>query len=636
MELLELLWTSKEGPTKGTAPNYSKTSLETDSTMAAVYQVRPTAHKLGSQPTVTTTERPESMVSFKTMDTETATATESVRNSVAQPEENDDGDESLILAIRALRLLENPQAAATEAIQAFDPKASLHPDLVRLLVAAAINHPDVAQGLVELGQSHQDHHLVRSTSYGTIQQRNGEGAGRAAHSLLHEISISSLLSSISESTSRRAAELGSSEASAKPTLKRRLSVLSSATKKGSFDAQQHPVAPPPRKEKISLDSIKKICKANLKDTQESIEALERADFDDEFIGADELKRMAEESLGHETGKFALCLALTLRDEAQRWEATQLLMTAMADKLKLLLTLKGRFGPDGDVGLPGQDGFGIRDCWVVLSEAERQRLAVEDDGAWPRHLRTVAQLAPRYAAKAWDVLGVCDAIQESLMPSRRSSVEGAEAGRGSCSSSDGDRSEGGAAAAAAETPRQQMVKHQAATMAAASPQEITDRWAFFFDLLDEEAARRCFRELRLLRQLFNAAGTPASPTRAANLKSRARRAFDMGGRAEDDVERWLDTKWAMTAMKGFLVAKAQAACGDGDEDGGAAGLERLDRLDNAFCKTFWACLGSGDHRRLAKEDGKQWVLDIMRVFEDRRRYDVMFRLRDILHFMQSNM
>lgn len=629
MELLELFWTSR-GPTKEhDDPKHLNTSLKTDPTMAAVCQARPPAHKLGSQPVVTTTERPESLASFKSMDTETVTATESVRNSLAHPDENDDGDESLILAIRALRLLENPQAAATEAIQAFDPKASLHPDLVRLLVAAAINHPDVAQGLVELGQGQQDH-LVRSATFGALQRSGGGGGGgdgtrRGVHSLVHEISISSLLSSISESTSRRASDSGAyGEAAAKPTLKRRLSVLSSTKKASEAAQQQQQAAPPPRKEKISIDSIKKICKANLKDTQESIDALERADFDDEFIGAAELKRMAEESLGHETGKFALCLALTLRDGAQRWEATQYLMTAMADKLKLLLSLKGRFGPDGDVGLPGQDGFGIRDCWVVLSEAERERLAVEDDGAWPQHLRRVAQLAPRHAAKAWEILAACEKIQEALAPpSQRSSEEGGRSGSLSSSSDDGD---GEGSEAAAETPRQAVVKRHA--MSAASPQEITDRWAFFFDLLDEEAARRCFRELRLLRQLFNAAG---SPTRSANLKSRAKKAFDMG-RAEDDMERWLDTKWAMTAMKSFMVSKA-GAC---DEDGGEVSFERLDRLDNAFCKTFWACLGSGDHKRLAKEDGKQWVGDIMKVFEDRRRYDVMFRLRDILHFMQSNM
>lgn len=326
--------------------------------MAAVCEAVP-AHKLPPSPPMTTadkaTDRPESLVSFKSLETETMAATE--RHSVVPQDDCDDGDDSLVLAIRALRLLENPQAAATEAIQAFDPKANLHPDLVRLLVAAAMRHPDVAQGLIELGQS-QTSQLVPSNTFGTLQ-RSGNGAGRHASSLVHEISISSLLSSISESssTSRRLSDPSTAvhEASSKPTLKRRLSVLS--TKK----AAEMQAAPPPRKEKVSLDSIKKICKANIKDTRESIDKLEKADFDDEFIEIHELKKMAEESLGHETGKFALCLALTLRDENQRWEATTYLMSAMVDKLKVLLSTKGRFGPDGDVGLPGQDGFGIRDC-----------------------------------------------------------------------------------------------------------------------------------------------------------------------------------------------------------------------------------------------------------------------------------
>lgn len=570
------------------------------------------------------------------METETVSVPPTERNSVVQHDENDDSDDSLILAIRALRLLENPQAAATEAIQAFDPKANLHPDLVRLLVAASMRHPDVAQGLIELGQSQDANlgHLIRSTTSLGHAQRNGGDGGvgptRHAHSLIHEISISSLLSSISETSSRRSAGGDSASSvtsgdSAKPTLKRRLSVLS--TKKGA-DANQPPPGPPPRKEKISIDSIKKICKANLKDTQESIEALELADLEDEAPrGPDELKRMAEESLGHETGKFALCLALTLRDPAQRWDATRCLMDAMADKLRILLILRGRFGPDGDVGLPGQDGFGIRDCWVVLSEPERERLAVDDGGAWPDKLRRALEAAPRHGAKAREVLAACDKYLEAHAASRRSSSS--EEG------DDEDAFEWGSRRGSSEEQKekekgQQVAKRHA--MSAASPQEMADRWAFFFDLLDEEAARRCFRELRLLRQLFNAAQVPGGPGRGGNLRSRARRAFEMASRPDDDLERWLDSKWAITAMKGFMVAKA-GAC---DADGGEVSFERLDRLDNAFCKTFWACLGSGDHKRLAKEDGKQWVVDIMKVFEDRRRYDVMFRLRDILHFMQSNM
>lgn len=257
-------------------------------------------------------------------------------------------------------------------------------------------------------------------------------------------------------------------------------------------------------------------------------------------------------------------------------------------------------------------------WVVLSEAERERLATEDDGSWAKRLREVAQLAPRHAAKAWEILGACDKIQESLAPSQRASEE-EEEGRNSSEELYND---------AAGTLKPVVKRH---AMSAASPQEITDRWAFFFDLLDEEAARRCFRELRLLRQLFNAAQMPGSTTRAANLKSKAKKAFEMS-RQDEDVERWLDSKWAITAMKGFMLSKA-GVC---DTDGAEVSFERLDKLDNAFCKTFWVCLGSGDHKRLAKEDGRQWVTDIMKVFEDRRRYDVMFRLRDILHFMQSNM
>lgn len=569
--------------------------------MAAVCDPGP-AQKLPLSPPLTTTERPDSMASFKSIETETVAATERGQN------DQEDGDDSLILAIRALRLLENPQAAATEAIQAFDPKANLHPDLVRLLVAAAVRHPDVAQGLIELGSS-QNGHLIRRTPSGSLQV-NGNGASRHASSLVHEISISSLLSSISESSNRRSSDSAATNESTKPNLKRRLSVLSA---KKAADTQ--PTAPPRRKEKISMDSIKKICKANLKDTKESIDKLERADLDDELLGNDELKRMAEECLGHETGKFALCLALTLRDEKQRWEAVKYLMDTMVDKLKLLLSVKAVFGPDGDVGLPGQDGFGIRDCWVVLSEAERERLATEDDNAWPKHLREVAQLSTRHAAKAWEILSDCEKIQEALAPSQRSSSEAR------------DSSETGTEEQAGESSKV-VAKRQA--MSAASPQEITDRWAFFFDLLDEEAARRCFRELRLLRQLFNAAQVPSATNRAANLKSKAKKAFDLS-RPDDDIERWLDTKWAITAMKGFMLSKAGVHGTEGE-----ISYESMDRLDNAFCKTFWGCLGSGDHKRLAKEEGKQWVIDIMKVFDDRRRHDIMFRLRDILHFMQSNM
>lgn len=561
--------------------------------------------------------RPDSCASINTV------LTESVARENTQHEDNDEGDESLVLAIRALRLLENPQAAAAEAIQAFDPKANLHPDLVRLLVAAAVRHPDVAQNLIELGQDHTGQ-LIRRTPSGTLQP-NGDGAGRHASSLLHEVSISSLLSSINESSSRRALEAAAAnDTAAKPTLKRRLSVLS--TKKATAESQAMTV-PPPRKEKINIDSIKKICKANLKDTHESIEKLERADFDDEFISVDELKRMAEESLGHETGKFALCLALTLRDGDQRWEATKYLMTAMVDKLKLLLTIRGRFGPDGDVGLPGQDGFGVRDCWVVLSEAERERLALEDDGKWPQHLREAAQRAPKHGVKAWEIVKACEKIQEAYAPSPRSSVD-SQGDDGSSTAGEGTEAGEGP-----ETPKPVVAKRHA--MSAASPQEITDRWAFFFDLLDEEAARRCFRELRLLRQLFNAAQAPGggAGNRATNLKSRAKRAFDMS-RPDEDQERWLDTKWAINAMKSFMMSKAGTY--DADVDAGSVSFEKLDKLDNAFCKTFWACLGAGDHKRLAREDGKQWVTDIMKVFEHRRRYDVMFRLRDIMHFMQANM
>lgn len=540
------------------------------------------------------------MKSFKSLETETVTITEKSLETLQ--DENEEGDDHLILAIRALRLLENPRAAATEAIQAFDPRENLHPELVRLLVAAAVRHPDVAQNLIELGQS-TNGQLIGQGPSGTLQ-RSADGPGRHASSLVHEISIASLLSTISESSARRVQYTASSDSLSKPTLKRRLSVLS--TKKAAEPQQ----APPPRKERISIESIKKICKANLKDTKESIEKLEQADFDDEFISAAELKRMAEELLGHETAKFAICLALTLRDEDQRWEAVEHIMNAMVDKLKALLIMKGRFGPDGDVGLPGQDAFGIRDCWVVLSEAEHERLATEDGASWPKHLREVAQIAPRHAAHAWEILSACDKIQEAHAPSQRSSEEGR---------SSSEEQNGGAVA-------------KRPAMSAASPQEITNRWALFFDLLDEEAARRCFRELRLLRQLFNAAQVPGGGNRGANLKSKAKRAFDMS-RPDDDLERWLDTKWAIIAMKGFMLSKAGVCDG---RPQGELDFEKLDKLDNAFCKTFWGCLGPGDPKRLAQEDGKQWVVDIMKVFEDRRRHDAMFRLRDILHFMQSNM
>lgn len=338
--------------------------------MAAICEAGRTPSPPSSLP-VAATDWPDSMASFKSLETETVAATE--KDPDTQDEQDDDVD-TLVLAIRALRLLEDPQAAATEAIQAFDPKSSLHPELVRLLVAAAARHPDVAQALIELGHC-QNNRIIRRTPSGTLKQHGN--AARHASSLIHEVSISSLLSSMSESGARRPKESlqGKGDPSNKPTLKRRLSVLS--TKK----AVEVQPAPPQRREKISLESIKKICKANLKDTKESIEKLEEADLDDEFIAVNELKRRAEESLGHETGKFALCLALTLPDENQRWEAIAYLMTAMVDKLKLLLSIKGRFGPEGDVGLPGQDGFGIRDCWIVLSDKERKKLTTEDGGQW---------------------------------------------------------------------------------------------------------------------------------------------------------------------------------------------------------------------------------------------------------------
>ncbi|KAI3393201.1 hypothetical protein diail_4569 [Diaporthe ilicicola] len=577
--------------------------------MAAIFEKLPTS--------LPTADRPDSMASVASLltdDSVASDATETLPRKLSSEEcrqdEADEGDDSLVFAIRALRLLDNPQSAATEAIQAFDPSANLHPDLVRLLVAAAMRHPDVAQGLIELGQSIHGGQLGRS---GALQQ-HGDVLSQHPTGVLDQISISSLLSSISESTTRRAPSPNRDNASA-PSLKRRLSVLS--TKK-TAEAQQ---GPPKRKEKISVDTIKKICKANLKDTKESIDKLEQADFEDEFLSADELKRQAEEYLGHETGKFALCLALTLRNEEERWGSVTHLMTAMADKLKILLSTKGRFSPSGDVGLPGQDGFGIRDCWVVLSEAEQERLAL--DKQWVKQLRDAAQVAPRHAAMVWEILDMCDSIQETAAP-RRSSEERAGV-RDSIAAVLEDSFD---PPSTPKAPTENKVVKRPA-MTARSPEEITDRWCFFFDLLDEEAARRCFRELRLLRQLFNAA-KQAPTDRMANLKSRAKKAF--AEKQDDDMERWLDTKWAMSAMKGFMMTKAELY----DVDGSADSLSKLEKLDDAFCKCFWGCLGSGDHKRLAQEDGKKWVTDIMKVFQHRRRYEVMFRLRDILHFMQSNM
>ncbi|KAG6367610.1 hypothetical protein INS49_001803 [Diaporthe citri] len=534
--------------------------------MAAIFEKLPTS--------LPTADRPDSMATVASILTNDSVATDATETLPRKPsseechDEADEGDDSLVFAIRALRLLDNPQSAATEAIQAFDPKANLHPDLVRLLVAAAMKHPDVAQGLIELGQNIHGGQLGRS---GALQQ-HGDVLYQQPTGVLDQISISSLLSSINESSARRAPSPNRDTASA-PSLKRRLSVLS--TKK-AHDTQQ---GPPKRKEKISVDTIRKICKANLKDTKESIDKLEQADYADEFLSADELKRQAEEYLGHETGKFALCLALTLRNEEQRWESVTHLMGTMAEKLKILLSTKGRFSPSGDVGLPGQDGFGIRDCWVVLSEAEQERLAF--DKQWVKQLREAAQVAPRHAAMVWEILDMCDKIQETVAPPRSSEEKAG------------------------------VIKRPA--MTARSPEEITDRWCFFFDLLDEEAARRCFRELRLLRQLFNAANQ-APTDRMANLKSKARKAF--AEKQDDDLERWLDTKWAMSAMKGFMMTKAELY----DVDGSADSLSKLEKLDDAFCKCFWGCLGSGDHKRLAQEDGKKWVTDIMKVFQHRRRYE----------------
>ncbi|POS81319.1 hypothetical protein DHEL01_v200295 [Diaporthe helianthi] len=578
--------------------------------MAAIFEKLPTS--------LPTSDRPDSMASGASVLTHESVATDATEtlprktSSEECPDEVDEGDDSLVFAIRALRLLDNPQFAATEAIQAFDPKANLHPDLVRLLVAAAMKHPDVAHGLIELGQAL---HGGQAGRPGALQHQ-GDPLYQQPTGVLDQISISSLLSSINESTAMRAPSPNRDNASG-PSLKRRLSVLS--TKKGA-ETQQAPLAPK-RKEKISVDTIRKICKANIKDTKESIEKLEQADFADEFLSADELKRQAEEYLGHETGKFALCLALTLRNEEQRWESVTHLMSTMADKLKILLSTKGRFSPSGDVGLPGQDGFGIRDCWVVLSEAEQERLAL--DKQWVKQLREAAEVAPRHGAMVWEILEMCDKIQDTVAP-LRSSEE-----RAGCRDSIAARLE--ESFQPPETTKASMenkvIKRPA--MTARSPEEITDRWCFFFDLLDEEAARRCFRELRLLRQLFNAA-KQAPTDRMTNLKSRARKAF--AEKQDDDLERWLDTKWAMSAMNGFMMTKAELY----DVDGSADSLSKLEKLDDAFCKCFWGCLGSGDHKRLAQEDGKKWVTDIMKVFQHRRRYEVMFRLRDILHFMQANM
>lgn len=578
------------------------------STMAAIFEKLPTS--------LPTADRPDSMASVAsilTNDSVATDATETLPRKLSSEEchdEADEGDDSLVFAIRALRLLDNPQSAATEAIQAFDPKANLHPDLVRLLVAAAMKHPDVAQGLIELGQNIHGSQLGRS---GALQQ-HGDAIFQQPTGVLDQISISSLLSSINESTARRAPSPNRDTASA-PSLKRRLSVLS--TKKAPENQ-----GPPKRKEKISVDTIRKICKANIKDTKESIDKLEQADYADEFLSADELKRQAEEYLGHETGKFALCLALTLRNEEQRWESVTHLMGTMADKLKILLSTKGRFSPSGDVGLPGQDGFGIRDCWVVLSEAEQEKLAF--DKHWVKQLREAAQVAPRHAAMVWEILDMCDKIQETVAPPRSSEEK---AGVRDSIAAVLEESFEPPSTPKASTENNKVIKRPA--MTARSPEEITDRWCFFFDLLDEEAARRCFRELRLLRQLFNAANQ-APTDRMANLKSRARKAF--AEKQDDDLERWLDTKWAMSAMKGFMMTKAELY----DVDGSADSLSKLEKLDDAFCKCFWGCLGSGDHKRLAQEDGKKWVTDIMKVFQHRRRYEVMFRLRDILHFMQGNM
>lgn len=608
--------------------------------MAAVLQTGP-APKLPPSPPMSTRGRSESCLSVDSGVTESIVRSSRILPLESHQEESEENNEPFILAIRALRVLEDPQGVAAEAIRVFDPHATLPADLVRLLVSSAVRHPDIAQELLQLSHGRKNRFARRPLGSSALQHYNNNsnsnnGAGRQASGALQEISVSSILSSGNETNGRRPGDTTTpSEVPTKPTIKRRLSALSGSKKAAAAIAeQQMPAPPPPRKEKISVDTIKKICKANLKDTQESIEKLEKADGgggDDESMDADELRGMAEEWLGHETGKFALCLALTLHDEAQRWEATSYLMTAMVDKLRMLLSVKGRLGPEGDIGLPGQDGFGLRDCWLVLSEAERERLATEDDERWTRHLRDAVQRAQHHGTKAWEILHTCVRIQEMFVPTQLSAGET----RGGGDGDDETSSEVDYEDAGKYLQGRLVHKPRRHAMSAASPKEITDRWALFFDLLDEDATRRCFRELRLLRQLFNVAQAPAvgGSSKPVNLKSRAKKAFETTPRQdEENPERWLDTKWAMNAMRGFLMSKA----GVYDADVGDVNFDTLDRLDNAFCKTFWACLASGDHKRLAKEDGKQWILDILKVFEDRRRYDVMFRLRDIMHFMQANM
>lgn len=581
---------------------------------------------LPPSPPMTTTGRPDSTSSFSSLndgdnaDPSLTTTTDNAPT-VAENATGNSQDEivadtggSLVLAIRALRVLDNPKTAAAEALLVLDPHHHLHPDLVRLLIAAAARHPDVAQGLIELGQNdtlqarnwtQTNNELVHSQSTTTLQNGShpcGEEAGRQIIPMLHGVSLSSLMSSLSEQSPRRPSSSAPNEG--RPTLRRSVSVRSSISNAFKKTPEEMPPLPPRhRKDTISVETIGKICKANLKDTKECMEKLENPDFED-LLGAAELKKMAEGYLGHETGKFALCLALTLKDEAQRWEATRGVMNTMADKLKILLTARGRFGPNGDVGLPGQDGFGIRDCWVVLSEVEHRRLATEDEGKWVTNLREVAQIAgPRHATKVWEILATCERLQaEAADPDATPQLE--DAPRGS-------------------------------DFANAAP----DRWNFFFDLLDQEAARRCFRELKLLRQLFGAAkqiSTTGDDRSRSNLKTRAKKAFaETMGSKSSDLDLWLDTKWAITAMKDFMITKVESC----DIDASRLGVEAADRLntlDNTFATTFWECLSSEDCKRLAREDGKQWVTDIMKLFEQRRRYDVMFRMRDILTFMQTHM
>lgn len=79
--------------------------------MAAVMEAVPAPTKLPPSPPVSNHGRPDSCGSIDTV------VTESVARDSVQHEETEEGDESLVLAIRALRLLENPQAAAAEAIQ---------------------------------------------------------------------------------------------------------------------------------------------------------------------------------------------------------------------------------------------------------------------------------------------------------------------------------------------------------------------------------------------------------------------------------------------------------------------------------------------------------------------------------------